>query len=139
MRWKSTGEAEINIGVFGSRNDVLREFRDFLICLDAESDYKISMMLAKNRETLLRVMSFVPGGFDIIIVTDHLPGFVYLEMAFAFNAEVKILFQMDRGMEFSDKLYPHALFVPVREQLKSLAKEKMDDMITKKSEKGAAK
>lgn len=79
-------------------------------------------------------MSFVPGGFDIIIVTDHLPGFVYLEMAemaFAFNAEVKILFQMDRGMEFSDKLYPHALFVPGREQLKSLAKEKMDDMITK--------
>ena len=99
-------------------------------------------MLAKNQETLLRVMSFVPGGFDIIIVTDHLPGFVYLEMAemaFAFNAEVKILFQMDRGMEFSDKLYPHALFVPGREQLKSLAKEKMDDMITKNSEKGAAK
>ena len=56
MRWKSTGEAEINIGVLGSRNDVLWEFRDFLICLDAESDYKISMMLAKNRETLLRVM-----------------------------------------------------------------------------------
>ena len=58
MRWKSTGEAEINIGVLGSRNDVLWEFRDFLICLDAESDYKISMMLAKNQETLLRVMSF---------------------------------------------------------------------------------
>ena len=73
-------------------------------------------------------------------VTDHLPGFVYLEMtekAFAFNAEVKILFQMDRGIEFSDKMYPHALFVPGREQLKSLAKEKMDDMITKNSEKGA--
>ena len=42
-------------------------------------------------------------------------------------------------MEFSDKLYPHALFVPGREQLKGLAKEKMDDMITKNSEKGAAK
>lgn len=142
MRWKSTGEAEINIGVLGSRNDVLWEFRDFLIGLEAELDYKISMMLAKNQETLLRVMSFVPGGFDIIIVTDHLPGFVYLEMtekAFAFNAEVKILFQMDRGIEFSDKLYPHALCVPGREQLKSLAKEKMDDMITKNSEKGAAK
>ncbi|MFQ8730208.1 MAG: hypothetical protein ACLSAC_06715 [Enterocloster bolteae] len=30
----SAGEAEINIGVLGSRNDVLWEFRDFLIGLD---------------------------------------------------------------------------------------------------------
>ena len=29
MRWKSTGEAVINIGVLGSRNDILWEFRDF--------------------------------------------------------------------------------------------------------------
>ena len=29
MRWKSTGEAEINIGVLGSRNDVLWESEIF--------------------------------------------------------------------------------------------------------------
>ena len=53
MRWKSTGEAEINIGVLGSRNDVLWEFRDFLICLDAESDYKISMMFRNSNDNLV--------------------------------------------------------------------------------------
>ena len=77
MRLKPTGEVEINVGVLVNNNEVLWEFREFLVELEAESDYKISMMLAKDRETILRVMSFIPGGFDIIIVAGRLPSLAY--------------------------------------------------------------
>ena len=49
MRFKPTGDVEINVGVLGNSNEVLWEFRDFLVNLEAEEEYKISMMLAKDQ------------------------------------------------------------------------------------------
>lgn len=138
MRWRPTGDMEINVGVLGNSNEVLWEFRDFLVGLETKSNYKISMMLAKDRETILRVMSFIPGGFDIMIVTNHLPGSVYTEItekALKSNAEVRILFQINMGVEFSDKLYPHILFVPSRDRLKILIEEKINHLIAEKTTK----
>lgn len=138
MRWKPTGEIEINIGVLGNSNDVLWEFRDFLVGLEAESNYRISMMLAKDQGTILRVMSFIPEGFDVMIVTDCLPGNVCSEItekALKSNADVRILFQINVDMEVADKRYPHILYVPSRERLKILIREKINHLIAEKTTK----
>lgn len=135
MRWKPTGEIEINIGVLGNSNDVLWEFRDFLVGLEAESNYRISMMLAKDQETILRVMSFIPEGFDIMIVTDCQPDYVYSEIAekaLKSNAEVRILFQINMNVEFVDKLYPHILYVSDLERIKILIEEKINHLIAER-------
>lgn len=135
MRWKPTGEIEINVGVLGNSNDVLWEFRDFLVGLEAESNYRISMMLAKDQETILRVMSFIPEGFDIMIVTDCQPDYVYSEItekALKSNAEVRILYQINMDVEFADKLYPHILYVSDRERIKILIEEKINHLIAER-------
>ena len=135
MRWKPTGDMEINVGVLGNSNDILWEFRNFLADLEAESNYKISMMLAKNQETILRVMSFIPGGFDIMIVVDFSPGLIYLEFvekALKYNANLRMLFQNNIDIEFADNLYPHIMFVPNQDRLKILIKEKINNLIAEK-------
>lgn len=136
MRFKPTGDVEINVGVLGNSNEVLLEFRDFLVKLEAEEEYKISMMLAKDQETILRVMSFIPGGFDLMIVADRLPGIVcstLTDKALKCNADLRILFRSDSDMEFVDNLYPHIVFVPNRDRLKILTKEKIDNLIAEKT------
>lgn len=135
MRLKPTGEVEINVGVLVNDNEVLWEFREFLVGLEAESDYKISMMLAKDQGTTLRVMSFIPGGFDIMIVAGQLPSIAYsafVDEALKCNADVRILFQGDIEMEFADGLFPQIMFVPNRSRLKLLAKEKIGSLIAEK-------
>ena len=135
MRLKPTGEVEINVGVLVNNNEVLWEFREFLVELEAESDYKISMMLAKDRETILRVMSFIPGGFDIISVAGRLPSLAYsafTDEVLKYNVDVRILFQGDIDMEFADGLFPHIMFVPNQSRLKKLTKEKIDFLIAEK-------
>lgn len=136
MRFKPTGDVEINVGVLGNSNEVLWEFRDFLVKLEAEEEYKISMMLAKDQETILRVMSFIPGGFDLMIVADRLPGMAcstLTDEALKCNADLRILFRSDSEMEFADKLYPHIMFVPNRDRIKILTKEKIDNLIAEKT------
>lgn len=136
MRFKPTGDVEINIGVLGNSNEVLWEFRDFLVNLEAEEEYKISMMLAKDQETILRVMSFIPGGFDLMIVADRLPGmvcFALTDKALKFNADLRILLRSGSEMEFVDNLYPNIMFVPNRDRLKILTKEKIDNLIAVKT------
>lgn len=135
MRWKPTGEVEINVGVLGNNNDILWEFRDFLVELGEEADYKISMMLAKDQETILRVMSFIPGGFDIMLVVDHLLGSSYLEFAekaLSYNADLRMLFKNNNNTEFVDGLYPNIMFIPNRDRLKILTKQKINLMIVEK-------
>lgn len=135
MRFKPTGDVEINVGVLGNSNEVLLEFRDFLVKLEAEEEYKISMMLAKDQETILRVMSFIPGGFDLMIVADRLPGIVcstLTDKALKCNADLRILLRSDSEMEFVDDLYPHIMFVPNRDRLKILTKEKINNLIAEK-------
>lgn len=135
MRFKPTGDVEINVGVLVNSNEVLWEFRDYLIGLETEADYKISMMLAKDQETILRVMSFIPGGFDIVIVADKLPGaayFTFADKALKRNNDVRILFQSDIGMEVVDECYPHIMFVSNKERLKSLIKGEIDFLIEEK-------
>lgn len=135
MRFKPTGDVEINVGVLGNSNEVLLEFRDFLVKLEAEEEYKISMMLAKDQETILRVMTFIPGGFDLMIVADRLPGIVcsaLTDKALKCNADLRILFRSDSDMEFVDNLYPHIMFVPNRDRLKILTKEKIDNLIAER-------
>lgn len=135
MRWKPTGDVEINVGVLGNSNDTLWEFRDFLVGLDAEADYKISMMLAKDQETILRVMSFIPGGFDIMLVADRLFSSAYLEFtekALRYNADLRILFQNNSGKEYTDELHPHIMFVPNRDRLRELTKQEIDCLILEK-------
>ena len=136
MRFKPTGDVEINVGVLGNSNEVLWEFRDFLVKLEAEEEYKISMMLAKDQETILRVMSFIPGGFDFMIIAERLPGMVcsvLTDKALKCNADLRILFRSDSEMEFVDFLYPHIMFVPNRDRLKILTKEKIDNLIAEKT------
>lgn len=136
MRFKPTGDVEINVGVLGNSNGVLWEFRDFLVNLEAEEEYKISMMLAKDQETILRVMSFIPGGFDLMIVADRLPGMVcsaLTDKALKCNADLRILLRSGSEMEFVDNLYPNIMFVPNRDRLKILTKEKIDNLIAEKT------
>lgn len=136
MRFKPTGDVEINVGVLGNSNEVLWEFREFLVNLEAEEKYKISMMLAKDQETILRVMSFIPGGFDLMIVADWLPGMVcsaLTDQALKCNAELIILLRSGSEMEFVDNLYPNIMFVPNRDRLKILTKEKIDNLIAEKT------
>lgn len=136
MRFKPTGDVEINVGVLGNSNEVLWEFRDFLVKLEAEEEYKISMMLAKDQETILRVMSFIPGGFDLMIVADRLPGMVcsaLTDKALKCNADLRILLRSGSEMEFVDNLYPNIMFVPNRDRLKILTKEKIDNLIAEKT------
>lgn len=135
MRWKPTGDMEINVGVLGNSNDVLWEFRDFLAGLEAESNFKISMMLAKDQTTMLRVMSFIPGGFDIMIAVGCLLESAYPEFtkkALKTNADMIILSQINDDAEFMDKLYPHILFVSSRDRLKLLIKEKINHLTEEK-------
>lgn len=135
MRFKPTGDVEINVGVLVNNNEVLWEFRDFLIGLGTEADYKVSMMLAKDQETILRVMSFISGGFDIVIVADKLPSaayFAFVDKALKRNNEVRILFQIDKEIEFVDECHPHIIFVSNRERLKSIIKEEIGALIKEK-------
>lgn len=136
MRWKPTGGMEINVGVLGNSNDILWEFREFLVGLEAEADYKISMMLAKDQETILRVMSFIPGGFDIMLVVNRLLSSTYLEFAekaLRYNANLRILFQNNSGQEVVDGLYPHIMFVPNRDRIRALTKEEIDSLVAEKT------
>lgn len=135
MRFKATGEMEIDVGVLVNSNTLLWEFRNYLVGLEVEAGSKISMMLAKDPETILRVMSFIPGGFDIIIVAEPLPGAAYCpftDQALTFNREVRLLFLWDLKMELVDACYPQIMFVPKGNRLKFLIREKIDSLIAEK-------
>ena len=135
MRWKTTGEMEINVGVLGTSNAVLWEFRDYLVEVEAESDYKLNMVLAKDQETIFRVMSFMSGGFDLMIVQGKLSESKYMEItnrALTANENLRILFQMNPDTDFAGKRYPHVLFVPERDKLKAVTKQKINQMVAEK-------
>ena len=137
MRWKNTGDVEINIGVLGDSNDVLWEFRDFLAGLGTESNYKISMMLAKNQETIFRVMSFIPGGFDIMIIADCLHSSVYLkfaEKAWGHSPDLRIFLE-NSDTELTEGLYPHIMLFPNRDRLRVLIKKEIDILIAENKRK----
>ena len=138
MRLKPTGDVEINVGVLVNSNEVLWEFRDFLVKLEAEEEYKISMMLAKDQDTILRVMSFIPGGFDIVVVAEPLPGIAYTTFAdkvSKYNADLRILCQSNIEMELSYGLPPHIFLVSTRDKIKELIKGQIDSLIAEKIEK----
>lgn len=134
MRLRPTGNVEIDIGVLVYSNEVLWEFRNYLIGLEAQAEYKISMLLAKDKETILRVMSCIPGGFDIIVVAERLPGaacHILLEAGLKSNNDLKILCQSDSQMEevVESGVNPRILFANNRDQLKLLVKENIDLLI----------
>lgn len=71
-----------------------------------------------------------------MIIAERLPGMVcsvLTDKALKCNADLRILFRSDSEMEFVDFLYPHIMFVPNRDRLKILTKEKIDNLIAEKT------
>lgn len=131
MRLKPTGDVEINIGILAVADDVLWRYRNSILDFQEETGYKISMMLAKDRETVGRVMTFVPGGFDILIVEVPfmpLPFFTFIEKLLKRKDDLVILFQ-DTEREDIRKEYPGVIFVPNEDTLMDVLKEKIKVMM----------
>lgn len=68
VRKKPNGMMELNIGVLADLTSVLWEYRNGLLEISNLCNYSINITLAKDAETCQRVMTFLAGGYDLLII-----------------------------------------------------------------------
>lgn len=59
---------ELNIGVLSDFTSVLWEYRNHLLEISGLCNYTVNITLSKDAETCLRVMTFLAGGYDLLII-----------------------------------------------------------------------
>lgn len=68
MRKKTNGVIELNIGVLSDFTSVLWEYRNHLLEISGLCSYTVNITLSKDAETCQRVMTFLSGGYDLLII-----------------------------------------------------------------------
>ncbi len=59
---------ELNIGVLADFTSVLWDYRNILLEITMPCTYTINVTLLKDAETCRRVMTFLKGGYDLLII-----------------------------------------------------------------------
>lgn len=70
MQFKAAGEMRINVAVLAYNNKILWDCRNFLYAFMDKTKFNLGITLTKDLDVIIHGMKFVPGGLDLIIVSD---------------------------------------------------------------------
>ena len=71
MQFKAVGGVRINVAVLAYDDKVLWDCRNFLYDFIDKTNYNLGITLTKDSSVIFHGMKFVPGGLDLILVSDH--------------------------------------------------------------------
>lgn len=101
IKMKAVKVAKMNIGVLADTDKRIWYYHGLLNRGKSDAQYGIDLTLSKNAETILRIMSFMHGGFDILIIDfSRIALKILLDYILKKNEEIVVVLRKSSGFEF---------------------------------------
>ena len=101
IKMKAVKAAKMNIGVLADTDKRIWYYHGLLNRGKVDAQYGIDLTLSKNAETILRIMSFTHGGFDILIIDfSRIALKILLDYILKKNEEIVVVLGKSSGFEF---------------------------------------